>query len=87
MVIHYRKNKVERVDGHSISHSSGEHIQNNAIFNLNPHGRVGNEEAVYAIAGNTEDAEAILELMEAKVRPIEDDKKLVRSKIFVRGMK
>lgn len=86
MVIHYRKNKVERVDGHSINHSTGEHLQNSAIFHLNPHGRLGNEELVYAIAGNNEDAEVILNLIEAKVRPIEDDRKLVREKIFVRGM-
>lgn len=86
MVIHYRKNKVERVDGSSIAHTNAHHIQNSSMFHLNPHGRVGNEELVYEIAGNNEDAEMVLEVMESKVRPIEDDKKLVRGTIWVRGM-
>lgn len=86
MVIHYRKNKVERVDGHSIDHSNGYKLVNSSILVWNPHGRAGNEELVRFIAGNNEDAEMVLDVMEAKVRPIEDDKKLVREKIFVRGM-
>lgn len=86
MTFHYRKNKVERVAGGSISSSGGVHVQSNAIFNLNPHGRLGNEEMIYEIAGNTDDAEEILQQIEDKVRDAEDPHHLRFEYIHVRGM-
>lgn len=77
---------MERVAGGSITSSGGRHILSSEILDINPVGRLNNTENVHAIAGSTEEAEAILDQMEAKVRDVEDHRHLTRSFIHVRGV-